>query len=185
MSKISKIFELIIEHSKILSIIFMSLGVFIILFGTIFFPLLLNLDISPVGRFLVFIEIDIIPGLIYMKPITISVFLIAIGYLLGIEYVDSNCHLNINIIRVISILSLFIFFLSLYEVLYNFMLWGSLISSVAKDGEIHYNIDTLENIFPNPEQAWNLVFATKIFTLLSFLSAITFLYSLTWKKKLS
>ena len=48
-----------------------------------------------------------------------------------------------------------------YEVLYNFTVWGALMSAEAISGYI--NPDFLNIAYPNPNTPWNLVFATKIF----------------------
>jgi len=60
---------------------------------------------------------------------------------------------------------------TLYEVLFDFTLWGSLMA--AHPG---LNPDTFVNIWPNPEVACNLVFATKIFLLLTIASFYTFYF---------
>jgi hypothetical protein len=61
-----------------------------------------------------------------------------------------------------------------YEVLFNFTLWGGLIASDSILGEL--NVDIIKNTFPNPETPWNIVFATKLFTVLTIISAYSFYY---------
>lgn len=64
--------------------------------------------------------------------------------------------------------------MALYEVLFNFTLWGSLMSASEILGEL--NPDILISHFPNPEIPWNLVFATKIFLSLTIVSFYTFYF---------
>lgn len=49
---------------------------------------------------------------------------------------------------------------SLYEFVYNFMVWGSLITADAIKGIIDIDEKNIE--YPNPNTPWNLVFATKM-----------------------
>ncbi|MEM3436972.1 MAG: hypothetical protein QXP55_00350 [Nitrososphaerales archaeon] len=64
--------------------------------------------------------------------------------------------------------------MALYEVLFNFTIWGSLMSASKILGEL--NPDLLINPFPNPEIPWNLVFATKIFLSVTIISFYTFYF---------
>ncbi|MEM3451405.1 MAG: hypothetical protein QXL52_03105 [Nitrososphaerales archaeon] len=64
--------------------------------------------------------------------------------------------------------------MALYEVLFNFTLWGSLMSASEILGEL--NPDILINPFPNPEVRFNLVFATKIFLSITIISFYTFYF---------
>jgi len=183
MVELRRILDYIVDASRYLSPILIFSGIIIIIVGAIIIPVTSNdVKMTPVGHLLVSSEIDIIPGVLFMKPITLAVCLIALGYLLGLEYLDMRLKLSRNSVYVIAILSLFFMFISLYEVMYNFMLWGSLISSLSQQGLVKYNIDTLANTFPNPDHSWNLVFATKIFSSILFLSTITFLYTLKWRR---
>ena len=73
----------------------------------------------------------------------------------------------------LSFLQLFGFvvaFASAYEVLYNFMLWGSFLSSqlVTSSVATLVNINSVSSPGPVP---WNLVFATKIFLSIFVISA--------------
>jgi len=78
---------------------------------------------------------------------------------------------RLSIFRLIAFLVLCI---SAYEVLYNFTIWGALMAYQATTGNIIPDI--LVNKSPNPETPWNLVFATKLFTALSAISAYTLWY---------
>ena len=49
---------------------------------------------------------------------------------------------------------------SLYEFVYNFMVWSSLITVDAMQGVM--KLDTINVPYPNPKVPWNLVFATKM-----------------------
>jgi len=68
--------------------------------------------------------------------------------------------------------------IALYEVLFNFTLWGSLMAAGEILGEL--NPDQLINPFPNPEVPWNLVYATKSF----FVMTIIFFYTFYFLKKI-
>jgi hypothetical protein len=50
----------------------------------------------------------------------------------------------------------------LYEIAYNFVLWGGLIAAGAILGNL--NPDVYANQFPHLAEPWNLVFATKLWT---------------------
>jgi hypothetical protein len=55
---------------------------------------------------------------------------------------------------------------SLYEFIYNFILWNSFVTDNAVKGV--YKSDGISIPYPNPKTPWNLVFATKM-TLAAFL----------------
>ena len=60
-----------------------------------------------------------------------------------------------------SILQLIVLaIVSLYEFVYNFVVWSSLITLNALGGSI--NLDSISIPYPNPDTPWNLVFATKM-----------------------
>lgn len=50
----------------------------------------------------------------------------------------------------------------LYEVMYNFMVLGAMISNGIVNGHVP-DIDRLSIAYPDPNRPWNLVFATKVF----------------------
>jgi hypothetical protein len=58
--------------------------------------------------------------------------------------------------------------IALYEFVYNFIIWSSLITESVVRGVL--NLDRLNFPYPNREVPWNLVFATKM-TLAAFLIA--------------
>ncbi|MBA3749802.1 MAG: hypothetical protein H0X03_02715 [Nitrosopumilus sp.] len=61
---------------------------------------------------------------------------------------------------ILGILSLILIVVSAYEFVYNFTVWGSLITINVLDKTL--NPDVLHINYPNPETPWNLVFATKM-----------------------
>src|SRR5215210_2445106 len=50
--------------------------------------------------------------------------------------------------------------IALYEFIYNFIIWSSLITADAMKGIIR--LDDINLPYPNPRTPWNLVFATKM-----------------------
>ena len=59
-----------------------------------------------------------------------------------------------------AITSLILIVVSAYEFVYNFTVWGSLITIDLLDKTP--NLDEISIRYPNPETPWNLVFATKM-----------------------
>ena len=70
---------------------------------------------------------------------------------------------------------------SLYEFVYNFIIWNSLITADAIRGVID-SIDDKNIPYPNPETPWSLVFATKM-SLSAFLIASHGFYTMSKPKK--
>lgn len=60
----------------------------------------------------------------------------------------------------VQVISFVVAFASAYEVLYNFMLWGSMIS-VQDLAKSITSLNLAQSPGPDP---WNLVFATKVFS---------------------
>jgi hypothetical protein len=71
---------------------------------------------------------------------------------------------------------------SLYEFVYNFIVWNSLITSDAIRGVMRF--DDLSVEYPNPETPWNLVFATKM-SLAAFLISAHGFYTMSKPEKKS
>ena len=69
---------------------------------------------------------------------------------------------------------------SLYEFVYNFVVWSSLITLNALGGSI--NLDSISIPYPNPDTPWNLVFATKM-SLAAFLISTHGFYIISKKGK--
>ncbi|VFJ14659.1 hypothetical protein [Candidatus Nitrosocosmicus franklandus] len=61
---------------------------------------------------------------------------------------------------VLSVLALVLITVSAYEFVYNFTVWGSLITVNTMNN--YLNVDDININYPNPETPWNLVFATKM-----------------------
>jgi len=61
---------------------------------------------------------------------------------------------------ILQLIVLVIAIVSLYEFVYNFIVWSSLITADAIKGII--DIDEVKIEYPNPQTPWNLVFATKM-----------------------
>ncbi len=137
----------------------------------------------PVGTNMVDKEIIIIPGYLYMKPVTLMVLLAYASYVTGLQALTRHAIENWGrpLIQLIEAAALFFAYLSGYEVLFNFTLWSALISSITVDGTPVGNIDLLYNPFPNPETPWNIVFATKIFTLIFAMSLTTVYFTRKWR----
>ena len=61
---------------------------------------------------------------------------------------------------VLQLIVLVIAIVALYEFVYNFIVWNSLITADAIRGVLAF--DDIKVEYPNPETPWNLVFATKM-----------------------
>jgi hypothetical protein len=81
---------------------------------------------------------------------------------------------------VLQLIVLIIAVVSLYEFVYNFVVWSSLITVDAMQGVI--KLDSINVPYPNPKTPWNLVFATKM-SLAAFLIATHGFYIMVRKKK--
>jgi hypothetical protein len=69
---------------------------------------------------------------------------------------------------------------SLYEFVYNFLVWSSLITVNLAKG--HLNLDDITISYPNPNTPWNLVFATKM-TLAGFIISSHAFYMISRSSK--
>lgn len=84
-----------------------------------------------------------------------------------------------------SILQLFVLIIAivaLYEFVYNFIVWNSLITADAIRGVLEF--DEKNVAYPNPETPWNLVFATKM-SLAAFLISAHGFYTMSKPPKRS
>jgi hypothetical protein len=81
---------------------------------------------------------------------------------------------------ILQLIVLVIAIVSLYEFVYNFMVWSSLITVDALQGII--KLDAINVPYPNPTTPWNLVFATKM-SLAAFLISMHGFYIMVRKKK--
>ncbi|MCP8307775.1 MAG: hypothetical protein H3Z54_03675 [archaeon] len=133
------------------------------------------LDINVIGETFVNTEFPPMIFPFYAKPVTW--FMASV-----IVFWYSLLELNKEMISKFSkfkrqlfvLIAFFVGAMTLYEVLFNFTLWASLMSASEILGEL--NPDLLVNPFPNPEVPWNLVFATKIFLLITIISFYTFYF---------
>lgn len=97
---------------------------------------------------------------IYLKPVTWLTILAFVGWFSFIELIKKRISLlTYNARFVYSVLLFLITALSLYEISYNFTIWGS---QLAASGDSMSNPDAAINKFPNDKYKVNLVFATKI-----------------------
>jgi len=81
---------------------------------------------------------------------------------------------------VLQLIVLAIAVVALYEFVYNFIIWNSLITADAIKGVI--NFDGVNVPYPNPKTPWNLVFATKM-SLAAFLIAAHGFYTMSKSEK--
>ena len=81
---------------------------------------------------------------------------------------------------VLQLAVLVIAIVALYEFVYNFVIWNSLITADAIQGVLDF--DNLNVEYPNPKTPWNLVFATKM-SLGAFLISAHGFYTMSKPKK--
>lgn len=133
--------------------------------GNVVGEILVTLEVPPISVFPLF----------YSKPITwLSAAILALYFSsleLGKDMVMQWRKFHRDILKFFAF---FVCAMATYEVLFNFTLWGGLIASDSILGEL--NVDIIKNTFPNPETPWNIVFATKLFTVLTIISAYSFYY---------
>jgi len=73
--------------------------------------------------------------------------------------------------------------ISLYEVLYNFIVLNAQITAGIVNGQVP-DIDALTVAYPDPNRPWNLIFATKIFLIGFIISSHAFYLSTKPRKNL-
>jgi hypothetical protein len=81
---------------------------------------------------------------------------------------------------ILQLIVLAIAVVSLYEFVYNFIVWNSLITADVIRGTMRF--DDLSVEYPNPETPWNLVFATKM-SLAAFLISAHGFYTMSKPEK--
>lgn len=81
---------------------------------------------------------------------------------------------------VLQLIVLAIAVVSLYEFVYNFVVWNSLITADVIQGI--FNFDGINVGYPKPETPWNLVFATKM-SLAAFLISAHGFYTMSKPEK--
>ena len=131
-----------------------------------------------IGEVLVNTEFPV-PG--FAKLVTYLMIVSVLGWYcvtrLGGEKVK-NIPKTIKSILQLIVLSLAV--LALYEFIYNFIVWNSLITADAIKGIIR--LDDINVAYPNPKTPWNLVFATKM-SLAAFLISAHGFYIMSKPKK--
>lgn len=101
---------------------------------------------------------------LFTKPITILLVLIIVFWfaIIGIvkDRVNSFGYSKRMLVRLLFLIASIA---SFYEVLFNFMLWSSLLTmGMIQDHASSFNPDTAVNVFPTDRYPVNMVFATKI-----------------------
>jgi hypothetical protein len=131
-----------------------------------------------VGRTLVEIEfppISVFP-LFYSKPVTWMVAAVVTGWFSAVE-LGKRQLLRIPgpLLAFMKYFAFLVAVMGFYEVLFNFTLWSALISYNSITFSLRVvNIDSIINPFPNPDSPWSIVFATKIFTVITVMCAYSF-----------
>ena len=149
---------------------------FAIILAVVWYAALSSLTqkLSDVGTNLVNVEFpppSIFP--LYLKPITWL-------YIGALTFMYSEYELNKEQIRRLSptarglckFLGFLVAVVFFYEICYNFVLWGGEIGAAVVFGNL--NPDLLFNKFPNLKEPWNLVFATKLWSVLFIAGLYTF-----------
>jgi hypothetical protein len=183
MKMLGGIFKAIYNSLKQISIILITLSIIIFLYYI--FRSIIGLDeFFPFGNNMVNHEIIFIPHILYMKPVTLIVILGYSGFLCAMLHLDKSWGYNLNEYEyvILELIVGILLFITVYEVVFNFMLWGALISSISAKGVVIGNIDLLANQFPNPARPWNLVFATKIFYTFSITFATALYFLEKWRR---
>ncbi|MCP8311488.1 MAG: hypothetical protein L6M37_00860 [Candidatus Methylarchaceae archaeon HK02M1] len=140
--------------------------------------------VDVVGETFVTVEFpppELIP-IFYAKPVTwLAASIIAFWF----SFFELNKNRILRLPRSFRKICIFIAFfmaaMAFYEVLFNFTIWGALMAKEAIVGEL--NPDLLQNPFPNPEKPWNLVFATKLFLVVTVIALYTFYFLLRLEYK--
>ncbi|MEM3607809.1 MAG: hypothetical protein QW238_02980 [Candidatus Bathyarchaeia archaeon] len=118
---------------------------------------------------------------IQFKPITLMVYLGFLAWASFLEGVEDQLRsAGEGFIKFAMVLSALISFGSLYELLFNFSLWGALMAATDV-----VNPDILVNRFPTAETAVSLVYASKL-VLLTFATSsytICFILRILWKRR--
>jgi hypothetical protein len=98
-----------------------------------------------------------------------------VTYLMIVSVVGWYCVVRLGGDKVLAIAVV-----SLYEFVYNFIVWNSLMTADAISGIMRF--DDLNVRYPNPETPWNLVFATKM-SLAAFLISAHGFYTMSKPEK--
>ncbi len=175
-----KVIDLSTPYEKSRSIL-RVVGLFslIVVMITTFYGVVMSIiqDVDVVGQTFVNVEfppIHIFP-FFYMKPISwLFIAIVSLVYCtleLGKERIKAMPASWKELIRLIAFS---LGAMALYEVLFNFTLWGGLIGADAILGPL--NPDIIVNPFPNPLIPWSIVFATKMYLVLTIVTFYGFYF---------
>jgi hypothetical protein len=159
---------------------FCAAAMAVITFYALFISIIEYLDTGRVviGEVLVNTEFPV-PG--FAKLVTYLMIVSVLGWYcvtrLGGDKVK-NIPKTVKSILQLIVLSLAV--VALYEFIYNFIVWNSLITADAIKGIIR--LDDINVAYPNPKTPWNLVFATKM-SLAAFLISAHGFYTMSKKKQ--
>ena len=96
-----------------------------------------------------------------MKLVTFLMIFSIISWFTAIKiYDDTINNLTVRIKTIIQIISIIAGTITLYELVYNFMIWNSLITSNLINNVFDPNNTKIN--YPIPEVPWNLYFATQM-----------------------
>jgi hypothetical protein len=179
-----KVIDLSTPYEKSRSI-FRVVGLFslIVVVTTTLYGVIMSIiqNVEIVGETFVNVEfppIHIFP-VFYMKPISwLSLAIVSLVYCtleLGKERIKT---ISVSWKELARLIAFSIGAMAVYEVLFNFTLWSGLIGAGAMLGNL--NPDIIVNPFPNPQIPWSIVFATKMYLVLT----ITTFYSFYFISKL-
>jgi hypothetical protein len=175
-----KVIDLSSDEEKVKTFFrLVSLGSLALIISTTIYGLLAAAlqGINVVGETLVTFEfppISVFP-LFYSKPVTWLAAAILALYFSTLELSIERVSGWPKPLRdFLKFCAFFVGAMAFYEVLFNFTLWSGLIAHDAIIGEL--NIDVIKNPFPNPRSPWNIVFATKLFTVIMVNSVYSFYY---------
>ena len=115
------------------------------------------------------------------KPVTYLMIASVMGWYCVVKLGgDAVSNIPKSLKAVLQLTVLAIAIVALYEFVYNFIVWNSLITADAIQGIIDF--DDLNVSYPNPNTPWNLVFATKM-SLAAFLISAHGFYTMSKPKK--
>ena len=172
-NKLNKFYKIILLISIIITLITISYGIISSLIWEI--DIIGDTLVNINGKPLEIPPSEILPIPIYAKPITwIYIFTLS-GWFAFLE-LNKERFKKISVFKlgIFKILAFLIAAISVYEIFYNFSTWSALMSYQATTGII--NPDSLINQAPNPKYPWNLVFATKFFTVLAIIGVYSLQY---------
>lgn len=113
------------------------------------------------------------PLYISLKPISWLMILVFIAWYSFFRVFEERLtRVRASRLAIIELVFLLFALASLYEVFYNFTIWGVLMNAQQAGGQL--NPDVLANNFPSPSHSYNLAFETKAFVAVLFCSIYGF-----------